>query len=169
MTGGWDGYFRESLPLSIVVNQPSDIARERAQERPFRPVVQSAWIASAEETLEAARSGKATVLDVRTRAEWEGVDTKGNRRGGHIPGATWLEHSMMSERGAPLPAAKLKERLHEAGVDESRPVITYCQGGIRAAQAALMLHALGVPSVTNFDGSMGYYANQTDLPLREDD
>ena len=55
--------------------------------------------------------------------------------------------------------------LDEAGISRDKPVITYCQGGIRAAHAAFVLALLGYDDVRVYDGSMREWANRDDTPL----
>ena len=62
----------------------------------------------------------ATLLDVRSQAEWDG---------GHLPGAVLI------------PVQELAGRIAE--VPRDRPVVVYCQSGGRSAQAAATLAAAG--------------------------
>jgi len=62
----------------------------------------------------------ATLLDVRTQAEWDGR---------HLPGARLI------------PLSELEARMSE--IPRDHPVVVYCQSGGRSAQAATMLGAAG--------------------------
>jgi hydroxyacylglutathione hydrolase len=67
----------------------------------------------------AARSAEgAVLLDVRERTEWDG---------GHAPGAIHI------------PYENVRERAHELPLD--RPIVTYCESGIRSSLAASILDA----------------------------
>ena len=55
--------------------------------------------------------------------------------------------------------------LEEAGFRDGEPIITYCQGGIRAAHMAFVLELLGYPDIRVYDGSMYEWANRDDTPL----
>ena len=53
----------------------------------------------------------------------------------------------------------------EAGVTPDREVITYCQGGYRAAHSYLALRLLGYPKVRNYVGSWKEWGDRVDLPI----
>ena len=74
-----------------------------------------------------------TVLDVRERAEFDGVL-------GRVPGA---RHLPMADLGAAV-----------ATLPPGRPVVTVCRSGTRSAQAALLLARAGVAEVANLAGGM---------------
>ena len=76
-------------------------------------------------------AGKAAVVDVRSRAEWES---------GHIPGAL------------NIPAGEVADRLAE--LPKGRPVAVHCQGGTRSAIAAGLLDARGVGGVLDLPGGL---------------
>jgi thiosulfate/3-mercaptopyruvate sulfurtransferase len=43
--------------------------------------------------------------------------------------------------------------------------VTYCQGGVRAAHAALALYIAGYPRVRVYDGSCAAWGNDQALPI----
>jgi len=53
----------------------------------------------------------------------------------------------------------------QADVTPDREVVTYCQGGYRAAHAYLALRALGYPRVRNYTGSWKEWGDREDLPI----
>jgi hydroxyacylglutathione hydrolase len=75
--------------------------------------------------------GNVTMVDIRSRAEWDE---------GHIPGA---RHIMLGY---------LAERLEEIPVD--KPVIVQCRIGRRSAIGASLLQAKGFEDVTNLMGGI---------------
>lgn len=77
------------------------------------------------------------VFDARSAAEFRGEDLKGNARGGHLPGAAHLPHDALLDGTHLRPVAELAEMLDVAGLDGSRPIVSHCNGGGRAALAAL--------------------------------
>ena len=78
----------------------------------------------------AALAGRgATILDVRSQAEWEA---------GHVPGTRHLPLGALPGQLDRLPAG--------------RPVVVLCQGGGRSAIAASLLAAHGVTEVLNLSG-----------------
>jgi thiosulfate/3-mercaptopyruvate sulfurtransferase len=108
------------------------------------------------------------VLDSRTDGEWEGTNDRGNKRSGRVPNAKhleWLRFVETDDMRRFLPAEKLQALVDEAGFTRDKPIITYCQGGIRAAHAAFVLELLGYEGVRVYDGSMREWANRDDTPL----
>ncbi|HUR95388.1 MAG TPA: MBL fold metallo-hydrolase [Gemmatimonadales bacterium] len=77
----------------------------------------------------AVHARSATLLDVRSRAEWNA---------GHLPGAL------------NVPLGELSACIETISTD--RPVIVHCQTGARAAIAASLLHANGRPAVRLYGG-----------------
>ena len=52
-----------------------------------------------------------------------------------------------------------------AGVTPDKTVVTYCQGGYRAAHTYLALRILGIPHVRNYTGSWKEWGDRDDLPI----
>jgi thiosulfate/3-mercaptopyruvate sulfurtransferase len=52
-----------------------------------------------------------------------------------------------------------------AGVTPDREVVTYCQGGYRAAHTYLALRILEFPRVRNYTGSWKEWGDRDDLPI----
>jgi thiosulfate/3-mercaptopyruvate sulfurtransferase len=112
-------------------------------------------------------AGPAQLLDSRTVGEYVGTDPRNNARGGHIPGAVNVPHGTLLEADGRLkdPEA-LKKVFASAGVDLARPVITYCQMGMRGALALLALKEAGAKAtVSNYDGSMREWLNDQRYPV----
>ncbi len=64
------------------------------------------------------------------------------------------------------PAADLKKMYEDVGVTPDREVITYCQGGYRAAHSYLALRLLGYPRVRNYVGSWKEWGDREELPIQ---
>lgn len=107
----------------------------------------------------------AVLLDARTDGEYCGTTVRA-ARGGAVPGAVHIEWTRnLGPDGAFKPAAELKQMYEEAGVTPNREVITYCQGGYRAAHSYLALRLLGYPKVRNYVGSWKEWGDRVDLPI----
>src|SRR3712207_788055 len=89
----------------------------------------AAWLNDAERT-------KPTLLDVRTRAEYD------------------VSH-LRSARHVPPDATPI-----EVGVAKNEPVVTYCSVGYRSGAFAEKLRAAGYKNVSNLEGSIFRWANE---------
>lgn len=93
-----------------------------------------------------------TVLDVRSRAEYEGEAGYGcDPRQGHIPGAVhvpWEEVVEVSPEGREA----LLRLIADRGGDSERPLVAYCHSGQRSSFAVTALRSAGVDA-QNYDGS----------------
>jgi thiosulfate/3-mercaptopyruvate sulfurtransferase len=116
--------------------------------------------------VDAARRSGAVVLDVRTRAEFDGATPYWSKRGGHVPGARHLDwKTLIGDDGRLLPVDALRDRLGALGLRPDAPIIAYCTGGVRSAfvEAALM-HA-GFTRAANYDGSWWDWSARSELPI----
>ncbi len=93
------------------------------------------------DTLGDSAPGTSTVLDVRSRSEWET---------GHIPGARHIA------------LADLVSRVDE--LRDAEPVLVHCQGGSRSAVAASVLRAAGIHDVANVTGGYSAWARAGHAP-----
>ncbi|OWZ07464.1 hypothetical protein PHMEG_00020140 [Phytophthora megakarya] len=106
-------------------------------------------------------------VDARSPGEFWGEDANGNARTGHVPGAVnfnWMEGVDFTQYGK----FKTKEELDKVftdvfHLDKDKPVITYCQRGIRAAHTAFALEqVMGFKNVKIYEDSMLQYLNRDD-------
>jgi thiosulfate/3-mercaptopyruvate sulfurtransferase len=87
-------------------------------------------------------------------------------RGGAVPGAVHLEWTNnLDSDGAFKTAGELKQMYERAGVTPDREVVTYCQGGYRAAHSYLALRLIGYPRIRNYVGSWKEWGDRVDLPI----
>lgn len=113
--------------------------------------------------------GDVQVLDVRTPAEFLGEDLRKNARGGHLPSAVNLPHTrLLDAQGQLLPVAELERLLRAAGCEPGRPLVTHCDGGGRAALAALAAARAGYGPVLNYYLSFGDWAKDSSCPVVKD-
>ena len=107
----------------------------------------------------------AVILDTRSDGEYCGTTVRA-KRGGAVPGAVHIEWTRnLTPAGSFKPAEELRAMYEKAGVTPDRQVITYCQGGYRAAHSYLALRLLGYPRVRNYVGSWKEWGDREDLPI----
>lgn len=160
LNGGWNRWLAEARPVTMA---PS----KAGQAGIFNPRRQPEIYADAQFVMQALQRPDALVLDVRSEAEWLGIEDRGNKRAGHMPGAVHLEWSegLTPEQTSWRDAEELRSMFQAAGVTPDKEIVTVCQGGIRAAQAAFTLRLLGYDRVRVYDGSFLDWANREDTPL----
>lgn len=155
------------------------IARWRAERRPVvrdavaEPTTASQLdvarhpevVATVEDVLAALGDPSVTIVDARSRAEYTGELVRA-ARGGAIPGAVHLEYTAnLTSDGRFRSPAELRGMYEAIGVSPEREIITYCQGGYRAAQSWVALREAGYPRVRSYVGSWNEWGNRTDLPI----
>lgn len=161
LNGGIARWMAEGKEL---VSAPTSVqpAQFQAQPHPERG-------ATKQEVSEQLTKGDTVVLDVRSKDEYTGAVSQA-LRGGHIPGAKWRDWSESLQPG-PVPvlkdAAELQKGFQSAGVTPDKEVITYCQGGVRAAHSYYVLRLLGFDKVRNYSGSWGDWGNDPSLPAEQ--
>ena len=87
-------------------------------------------------------AGNLTVLDVRTPAE--------HTRLGHLPGSRLIPVDLVMSAPAVLPA-------------DGRPLLVYCEHGVRSAHAAALLTAAGLGPIYDLAGGMADWRGARDF------
>lgn len=139
LNGGIQAWRSQNLPLTKEVDGTS-VKKTRYQVN-----INSQLDISTEALVRQGSSFQ--LVDVRSTFEW----LKGRIPGAiHIP---WEKFHTGKER-RPLSSVELKKLLAGHDVDTRRPVVYYCQGGIRSAYAWMAHHLAGLPPARNYEGGM---------------
>jgi thiosulfate/3-mercaptopyruvate sulfurtransferase len=122
-------------------------------------------LATVEDVLQSLNKKDVSILDTRSRAEYVGTQIRA-ARGGAIPGAIHLEWTDNLDAGGKFKAdAELKAMYSRAGITPDKEVISYCQGGYRAAHSYVALRLIGFPKIRNYIGSWKEWGDRPDLPI----
>jgi thiosulfate/3-mercaptopyruvate sulfurtransferase len=122
---------------------------------------------TASEILERLDDPTLRLVDVRSQADFSGQELRA-ARGGHIPGAVlWPWEENLRPDGTFRDPFEIRARAMEAGLLPEQELVTYCQGGVRAAHAALALRLAGYPRVRIYDGSWADWGNDPGLPIED--
>jgi len=157
LDGGFGAWTHAGLPVTRDAEPPP--------RSTWSGVPQPSTIATWRDVKERLDKPDAVILDTRTDEEHSGAMTRA-KRGGAIPGAVHIEwKNNLTPAGEFKPASELRAMYESAGVTPDKEVITYCQGGYRAAHAYLALRLLGYPRVRNYTGSWKEWGDREDLPI----
>ena len=101
------------------------------------------------------------IVDARSKEEYSGTEVRAVRRG-HIPSAINIDWTRNIENGI----FKSKQKLSKiySRIPKDAQIITYCQGGYRAANAFLVFKMLGYKNVKMYLGSWGEWGNESEFP-----
>jgi thiosulfate/3-mercaptopyruvate sulfurtransferase len=157
LDGGVRAWKAAGLPLTNDVTSP-EVSSWHGHASPDR-------IATWRDVLDRLGRPDTTILDTRSEAEHYGEQIRADR-GGAIPGAVNVEWKRnLTDDGRFKTVDELAAMYRAAGVSPDREVVTYCQGGYRAAHSYIALRLLGYPKVRNYTGSWKEWGDRQDLPI----
>jgi len=156
LDGGFEKWKRERYPVEVKSNQLRHVL--------FMGKLNSKIVADAQEVRRSINKKNVVIVDARSREEYDGSEVRAARKG-HIPSAKNIDWT----RNVQNSIFKSKEKLSKiySKIPKDARVITYCQGGYRAANAFLVLKMLGYKKVKMYLGSWGEWGNRLDLPVEE--
>ena len=167
LNGGHQKWIAEGRPLT---SELSDVSPARHQATTLDT---SLRVLQAEVRASLGRSD-CVLLDVRTPQEYCGEvfmvqPPEGSERGGHIPGAVHLEHTLaLNEDGTFKSAAELHALYTSRGITDDKEIFPYCAIGGRSAFTWFVLkYLLGYPNVRNYDGSWNEWSRLPHSPIEK--
>jgi thiosulfate/3-mercaptopyruvate sulfurtransferase len=159
LDGGFNAWTHTGLPVTQQAQKPT--ATDWTGSR--REGILASW----SDVNDRLGSADAVILDTRSDAEYCGTTVRA-ARGGAVPGAVHLEWTNnLGPDGTFKSAGELRRMYQRAGITHNREVVTYCQGGYRAAHSYLALRLAGYPRVRNYIGSWKEWGDRVDLPIEQ--
>jgi thiosulfate/3-mercaptopyruvate sulfurtransferase len=158
LDGGFEKWKNEGYDIEVRTNP--------LKYSEFKGKVNNKVLASAKEINGSLKKKNVSIVDARSTEEYNGSDVRAVRRG-HIPSAVNIGWENNIENGVFKSKNKLS-RIY-SDVPKKSQIITYCQGGYRAANAFLALKLLGYDKVKMYLGSWGEWGNKLDLPVSNAD
>jgi thiosulfate/3-mercaptopyruvate sulfurtransferase len=155
LNGGFASWEKENKP----VETKTEPFRYSKIENP----IDESFLADFRTLLDSIRSKKQIqIIDSRSMEEYNGEHIRA-LRGGHIPSAInidWKEN-LLAEKFKSLEDIK---KVYSS-FSKNQVVITYCQGGYRAANTFVILKEIGFKKVKMYLGSWNEWGNNSRLPI----
>src|SRR5690348_7146046 len=157
LDGGFDAWKAAGAPMTSEATAPKAAV--------FKSIERREVLATAEDVLRSLNRKEIAILDTRSRGEFLGTHVRA-ARGGAIPGAIHIEWTdNIAPNGKFKPNGELRAMYEKAGITPDKEVVSYCQGGYRAAHSYIALRLLGFPRVRNYIGSWKEWGDRTELSL----
>lgn len=156
LNGGWPAIRGlEGLP-------PAQLREAGAETVTFRARAGAGSVGLVDrQILKSQLGGDVRIFDARTKDEFAGDDLRRNTRGGHLPGAVLLPHAALIDGSRLRSADELQALLAATGFRQGDHIVTHCDGGGRAALAAVAARRAG------FDDVRAYYLSFADWAADE--
>jgi thiosulfate/3-mercaptopyruvate sulfurtransferase len=167
LDGGWRKWVAEGRPVAQGAADP-------VAPRAFTARLDATRIATIDDVKQAIGTGRATIVDARTPARFDGTEGSGypGVPGGYMPGAInthWARFFDADNNHVFVSPERAAAVFAEAGASVSGDVIATCGSGVTAAILGFMIERLGNAGWYLYDGSWHEWGQQDDtLKLRKD-
>ena len=157
LDGGFRAWKAAGAPVTSDATPP--------KTAPFKIAERRDVLATTDDVLRSLGQKQIAILDTRSEGEYLGTHVRA-ARGGAIPGAIHIEWTdNIAPDGKFKSNDELKAMYDKAGITPDKEVVSYCQGGYRAAHSYVALRLLGFPKVRNYIGSWKEWGDRADLPI----
>lgn len=160
LNGGFPKWLQENRETTQVVPKPA--------AAPFTAHVDASLLIDLQGLLAGLGKPVFAILDARSAGEYVGEDLRGNKKGGHVPGAVnvnWEDSMTKGDAATWIAPKDLYVLYADKGLTKDKTVAVYCQTGVRAAHSYFTLRLLGYNKVMVYDGSMAEWNNRVDTPV----
>jgi thiosulfate/3-mercaptopyruvate sulfurtransferase len=160
LNGGWKGWTASGGREAA--DAPAEVKRGSADFAAEGP-----RLATKSDLLKLLKDKPPQIIDARSTGEFCGDQASGNKRAGAVPGAVHLEWSDLLDKksGRFKSAGELTNLFKDAGIDPTKPAVTYCQSGGRASVMAFGLELMGGKDVRNYYRSWAEWGNDDNTPV----
>jgi thiosulfate/3-mercaptopyruvate sulfurtransferase len=119
------------------------------------------------QTLAATSERGSVVVNALGPQFHKGLEPSRYGRPGRVPGSCNVSAATLLDptTKAFITLAEAEAKFKAQGITKDKRVVAYCGGGISATVDLFLLHRLGYENLTLYDGSMGEWAKDTELPI----
>ena len=119
------------------------------------------------ETLQASTNRSTVVVNALGPQFHKGLEPSRYGRAGRIPGSVNVPAATLVDAASKtfLPPDDAAAKFAAQGITRDKRIVAYCGGGISATIDLFQLHRLGYDNITLYDGSMGEWAKDNELPI----
>jgi thiosulfate/3-mercaptopyruvate sulfurtransferase len=157
LDGGFEKWKSMGFPIEIKSNALCKCK--------FRGKVNTKILSTAREIKHSLENKNLIVIDARSKEEFSGSEVRAIRRG-HIPTAVNIDWENNIANGTFKKIKQLSKIYSKIPIRSN--VVTYCQGGYRAANAFIVLRMLGYKKVKMYLGSWGEWGNRLQFPVSQE-
>lgn len=170
LDGGWAAWESEGRPIDRDAPSPAAPQAPGQADIPVKAVEPSGRrrLADAQAVDQAVQTGSAWLVNALSLEQFKGTGGAHYGRPGRIPGSVSLPARDLVdlEPAHWLDVTTVRERAAQAGlVNDGRPVIVYCGGGIAATATAFALERAGWADVRVYDNSLLEWSADPDRPM----